>query len=70
MRLRKFLGMNLLPFLWVPNMIYCPQCERKLPNSVEVCPNCGNPFCKPIKEPEGHGFRYLVVNPLEIPNDC
>ncbi|MHA2405669.1 MAG: hypothetical protein ACXACH_02815 [Candidatus Hermodarchaeia archaeon] len=51
-------------------MIHCPQCDKKLPDHIECCPECGARVTKLIKEPEDHGFHYLVVNPWEIPNDC
>ncbi|MFX1509164.1 MAG: zinc-ribbon domain-containing protein [Promethearchaeota archaeon] len=51
-------------------MIHCPVCEKKLPDTVEVCLNCGAPVTKLIKEPENHGFHFLVVNSLDIPTDC
>jgi len=68
--LLKFLGMNLPLFLWVTDMVHCPHCERKLPKDIERCPTCDAPLSTLIKDPEEHGFRYLVVNSFEIPNDC
>ncbi|MFX1565010.1 MAG: zinc-ribbon domain-containing protein [Promethearchaeota archaeon] len=51
-------------------MIHCPACEKKVPQNVERCPYCGSLLNKLIKDPEEHGFQYLVVNPMGIPNDC
>ena len=68
--LLKFLGVNLPAFVWVTDMIHCPMCNKKLPEHIEYCPECGAPVTKTIKEPEEHGFHYLVVNQVDIPNDC
>lgn len=66
----KFLGVNLLPLVWVSNMIRCQQCEVWVSGDSLACPACGTSLSQLIKEPEDHGFYYLIINPIEIPNDC
>ena len=66
----KFLGVYLQPLVWVSDMIRCQKCEVWVSGDSLTCPACGALVGQLIKEPEDHGFYYLVINPIEIPNDC
>lgn len=66
----NFLGVYLLPLVWVSDMIRCQKCQTWVSGDSLVCPACGTIVSQLIKEPEDHGFYYLVINPIEIPNDC
>jgi len=66
----KFLGVNLLPLVWVSDMIRCPECKEWISGDSLECSSCGASIGQFFKELEGHGFFYIIVNPIEIPNDC
>ncbi|MFX1300176.1 MAG: hypothetical protein ACFFAL_02825 [Promethearchaeota archaeon] len=51
-------------------MIRCQKCQGWVSGDSLACPACGAVVSQLIKEPENHGFYYLVINPIEIPNDC
>ncbi|MDO8122766.1 MAG: hypothetical protein Q6364_00080 [Candidatus Hermodarchaeota archaeon] len=51
-------------------MIRCPECEEWISGDSLECVSCGASIGQFFKELEGHGFFYIIVNPIEIPNDC
>ncbi|MHA2314003.1 MAG: hypothetical protein ACXACF_01750 [Candidatus Hermodarchaeia archaeon] len=51
-------------------MIRCQKCKVWVSGDSLACPACRTLVSQLIKEPEDHGFYYLIINPIEIPNDC
>lgn len=54
----------------------CPRCEIKLPESVEVCPDCGLVFArldiatnKDAKRKKKRGDRSFILKTTKIPSD-
>lgn len=41
-------------------LVSCPECEKRISNKAESCPNCGHPI-NPIK-PKGEGCFLQTLN--------